>query len=380
MVLLVLPISGLAIDIYLPSLPAITVYFRVDQALAQLTVTSYMIGLGFMQLLAGAISDSYGRKKPFVLSMLIFLCATLCIPFSNNIYQLLFLRLIQGLTVGAMVVPLRSVIPDLFEGPALQKMFTYMVMAWSIGPIIAPAIGGYLQHYFGWKANFYFLTLYSLIGFILILKYLPETSAHRHPFKLGKIFQRNKEILFHREFLIGIFMNGLLYSILILFAVVGPFLIQTVMHFSALQFGHFALLLGLAWFLGALTNRLIIHIDLEVKSKICLSVMLLVSLIMAFLTAFFPLNIYRLMLPLFVLTWLGGILFPNYFARGVSLFPKTTGSANALFGAFIFLISGLSSGLGTYLQSTSPVPLTLAYIGLICACLLIQGLRKPLPA
>jgi len=249
-------------------------------------------------------------------------------------------------------------------------------MAWSIGPIVAPAIGGCLQHYFGWKANFYFLTLYSLIGFVLILKYLPETSAHRHPFALDKILQRNKEILFHRDFFSGLMMNGLLYSVLILFAVVGPFLIQNILHYTAMQFGQFALLIGLAWFLGAMTNRFIIHIDLERKSKLCLLLMLALAILMATFAIFLPINIYLIMLPLFALTWLGGILFPNYFARGVSLFPKTTGSANALFGAFIFLISGLSSALGTYLKSNSQLPLTLAYIGLISSCILILSIRK----
>lgn len=376
--LFILPISGVAIDIYVPSLPAISQYFGVNKSLAQLTVTSYMLGLGLMQIFAGGISDSFGRKKPFIVSMLIFIIATFCISFSKDIYQLLLLRLIQGLAVGAMVVPMRSVIPDLFEGPELKKMFTYMVMVWSIGPIVAPSIGGYLQHYFGWKANFYFLGIYSLIGFSLALRYLPETSAYRHPFQFNTILKRNLEILSHRDFFSGLLINGLLYSLLILFAVVGPFLIQNVLLFTAVQFGQLALLIGLAWFLGAMTNRFIIHIDLEKKSTVCLLIMLMITLIMASFAIFLPINIYLIMVPLFILVWLGGILFPNYFAQGVSLFPQTTGSANALFGAFIFLISGLSSGLGSYLKSNNQLPLTLAYIGIIFSCLFIVTLRKKL--
>jgi Bcr/CflA subfamily drug resistance transporter len=374
--LLVLPISGLAIDIYVPSLPSISAHFGVNKALAQLTVTSYLLGMGLMQPFAGGISDSFGRKKPFIISMVIFILATLCIPFSQNIYQLLGFRAIQGVAVGAMIVPMRSVITDLFEGQELQKMFTYMVMAWSLGPIIAPAIGGGLQHYFGWKANFYFLSLYALIGFALALQYLPETSVHRHPFHPALIFRRNLEILCHLDFFSGLLINGLLYSMVILFAVVGPFLIQNVLLYSALEFGQFALLIGLAWFLGALTNRYFIHIDLERKSRICLLSMLAVALLMACCAIFLPMNIYLILLPLFLLTWLGGILFPNYFARGVSLFPKTTGSANALYGAFIFLIAGLSSGLGTYLKSSTQLPLALAYLAMILVCLGIVALRK----
>src|SRR3990167_3375173 len=185
--LFIIPISGLSIDIYVPSLPAVSHFFEVDKSLAQLTITVYMIGLGIMQFFAGSISDSFGRRKPFLIAMLIYISATLFIPFVKNIEQLLFLRFVQGIVIAVIVVPMRSVISDLFEGPAYYKMANYMTMAWSIGPIIAPAIGGYLQHYFGWQANFYFLGVYSIISFILIALYLPDTSAYHHPFHLRKI-------------------------------------------------------------------------------------------------------------------------------------------------------------------------------------------------
>ncbi len=68
--------------------------------------------------------------------------------------------------------------------------------------------------------------------------------------------------------------------------------------------------------------------------------------------------------------WLGGIVFPNYFAKTLGLFPKTTGSANALFGAVTFLISGLSSALSTFLKSSSELPLSCAYIVIISLCLI----------
>lgn len=369
--LLVVPISGLSIDIYVPSLPAVSQYFGADKALTQLTITTYMIGLGIMQLFAGGISDSYGRRKPFLAAMLIYIIATLLVPLSHNIHQLLFLRLIQGTAVALTVVPMRSVISDLFEDRELYKMMNYMTMAWSIGPIIAPAIGGYLQHFFGWQTNFYFLAAYSTIIFILTLFFLPETSVHKHPFHLGKITMRYFHILFHWEYATGLMINGALYSLIILFSIVGPFLIQTVLHFSAVQFGHISLLMGLAWFLGTITNGFILDVPLKTKAKMCLFTMFIISIVMFFLTVMFPLNIYSIVIPIFFILWTGGIIFPNYFARNITLFPETTGSANALFGSFVFLIAGMSSALGTLLKSTSELPLNMAYIVLIVFCLVI---------
>lgn len=374
--LLVVPISGLSIDIYVPSLPAVSHYFATSKAMVQLSITIYMVGLGVMQLFAGSISDSFGRKKPFAIAMLIYIIATLFVPLSQNIYQLLLLRLIQGLTVAVTVVPMRSVIADLFQGREFYKMATYMTMAWSIGPIIAPAIGGYLQHYFNWQANFYFLAIYCIVIFTLTLIYLPETSQYRHAFKPREILKRYYEIFSHREFISSLLIDGLLYSITILFSIVGPFLIQTVLHYSAVEFGQIALLMGFAWFLGTMTNRIIIHIDIYVKAKVCLFIMLIISLIMFSLVLISPTHLYSMMIPMFLLYWVGGIIFPNYFAHCIALFPKTTGSSNALFGAFIFFIAGASSGLGTLLKSTSALPLVGADVVLVSLCLIIYYINK----
>ncbi len=373
-VFFILPLSGLAIDIYVPSLPAVSHYFGADKASVQLTISAYMLGMGLSQLFAGGIADSFGRRKPFLIAMFLFIVATFAIPFVQTINQLLLLRLLQGILAAMVAVPMRAVIADLFAGPHYHKMASYMTMTWSIGPIIAPAIGGYLQHYFGWQANFYFLGIYCLISLIAIIFYLPETSPHQHPFHVIQILKRYKEMLFHKTFLMGLMTNGILYSIIILFSIVGPFLIQTVLHYSAVEFGRVALLTGLAWFMGTMINRFIINVPLKKKAQACFSIMLLVAIISLFLNFMLPMNIYLIVTPTLLILLVGGILFPNYFSQGISLFPKTTGSANALFGAFVFFIPSISSSLGTFLKSNTALPLMVTYSGLIAVCLIIYYL------
>ena len=374
--LLILPISGLSIDIYVPSLPAVSNYFGVDKAAVQLTITTYMIGLGLMQLFAGGISDSYGRQKPMFYSLGIYILSTLFIPFAHNINQLLALRFIQGATVGLTVVPMRSVFSDLFEGRELQKMMIYSTMVWSIGPIIAPAIGGYIQHYIGWQANFYLLALYSFSIFVAAWFYLPETSQHRHPFKINAILKRYIEISLDWQFAVGVLINGLLYSFIILFSIVGPFLIQSVLGYSAIYYGHISLLLGFAWFLGTMTNRFLIDIHIMTKTLFGLIFMLIIALIMLYVAILFPLKPMNVVLPVSIIFWTGGIIFPNYFAKNMALFPKVTGSANALFGSFIFIIAGISSAVGTLLKSSTDLPLICAYIIIIILCLILHTFER----
>lgn len=376
--LFAIPLSGLSIDLYVPSLPAVSHFYGVDKSLAQLTITAYMVGLGLMQLFAGSISDSFGRRKPFLISMFIFIVVTLLIPAASSINQLLLLRLAQGVAVAVIAVPMRSVVSDLYEGREYYKMANYMTMAWSIGPIIAPAIGGYLQHYFGWQADFYFLAIYASISFLLNLFYLPETSAHQHPFHLVEIFSRYKKIMMHKEYLAGLAINSILYSIIILFTVVGPFLIQTVLHYSPIQFGHVALITGLAWFLASMINRFLLHVTLDKKLLLSFCSIFFIAVISLLIDSVIPMTIYTITLPVVLILLIGGIVFSTCFARSVSLFPKMTGSANALFSGFVFLMTGISSGAGTLLKSTSNIPLLTAYSVLTALCLLIYytGMRK----
>ncbi len=163
---------------------------------------------------------------------------------------------------------------------------------------------------------------------------------------------------------------------LIVFTIVGPFIVQSVMHYSPIVFGYTALLLGLCWFIGATINRFLIHINLQLKTKICLGVMFLVSIINLILTFYIDMSIYSLIVPIVLMTVFGGVIFPNNFTCAVSLFPTMTGSANALFGGFIFILTSTTSGLATYLKSTNLTPLAAAYVGLILVCIIMAGLRK----
>lgn len=372
--LFVLPLSGLMIDIFVPSLPNIAQHFNAPKSFAQLTITFYMIGMGVMQLFAGAISDSYGRKKPFMIAMALNIVVTLLIPFSSHIGELLFLRLMQGIVVGLLIVPIRAIFADLFVDKAFHKMTAYATLTWSIGPIVAPVIGGYLQHYFGWQSTFYFLAIYSIIGFVLIGCFAPETSAFRHPFGIVPLLKRYREILSSVEYIRALLINGILYSIVILFAVVGSFIIQKVLLFSPIQFGHMALLTGFAWFLGTMTNRFLIHFDPKQKSIMCLGSLLILSIISWIVTVTIPLNIYTIMVPTFILIYVGGIAFPNNYAQALSLFPKINASANAFFGAFLFLIPGAASAIGTLLKSNSAIPLMTTYMILIIFSIIIYFL------
>lgn len=371
MAMLSVPLSGLSIDIYVPSLPAVTQYFHVNQSLVQLTISVYVLGFGISQFFSGSIVDCIGRKKPFIIAMIIYLIASLLIPSSQNIYELLALRFLQGFSIALVSVPMRAVISDLFTGKEFFKMMNYMTLCWAIGPIIAPAIGGYLQHFFGWRAPFYFLAIYAAISLVLTASILPETLQEKKTFYLQQMIHDYRTILTHLDYIGGIFCLGVLWSIVILFSIVAPFLIQNILHYSAIEFGHMALLMGLAWFLGNITSRMLINVHFNLKVTYCLRAMLINGCIMVVIAFFQPINLTDLLIQTFIMIYLGGIIFPNYFARNISWFPKNAATANALSGAFMTIIASFSSGAGSLLKSNSQLPLTITYVILIIVCFIV---------
>lgn len=92
--------------------------------------------------MAGPISDITGRKKPLIFSLIIFTIASLGIIFVTNIWIMIILRFIQGLTGGAGAVISRAIASDMYSGNALTKFLSLLMLVNGIAPIIAPALGG----------------------------------------------------------------------------------------------------------------------------------------------------------------------------------------------------------------------------------------------
>lgn len=364
------PLSGLSIDINAPSFPAISQYLHADKAWVQLSITAYLIGFSIFSLFAGSLTDSLGRKKPFIIALSVFILSNFLTPMISNAYQLCTLRFIQGITLACCNVAMRAAVSDLFQGNEFFKVMGYGNMIWSLGPIIAPVIGGYLQKHYGWMAPFYFLGSYAILALVCNLIILPETIREKQPLRVTTALKNYAQMLVHRAYFSGLCCLGFGFSISVLFSIVSPFLIQNKLHYSALQFGNMALLMGLALFLGTMTNRILINIKMDLKVAVCFWLMVAINTVTATVALLIPLNIYNLIIPCFCLIYLVGIVFPNYYAQCIALFPHMAGSANALMASFMIFIPSIIAIIGAALKTDTQQPLALLYLGLSIACLI----------
>jgi MFS transporter, DHA1 family, multidrug resistance protein len=364
-------LAGIGVDLYVPSLPIITRDLQAPKQLAQLTVSIYLIGYGLGQLFLGIVSDSAGRKKTVAWSSFFFVIISILCAFARDIYSLNLGRFLQGVFVGGILSSSRAVVTDSYTGLARSKMMTCIAMSWALGPIIGPFIGGYLQHFLGWRADFYFFALYGLLVLFCSLL-MPETHLHLAKLHLSTILKNIKYVATHPIFLSSSLIAALIYSILVIFNIVGPFLIQDILHYSVISYGYLALLLGVGYFLGSLVNRFLIH-HFHASSIVFFSILasLIVGLTMIIVDALFTMTLYTILLPTFMLFFLSGLNFPNAMTRAVGLFPQMAGLTSAIFGLIIATGTFLLAGFAIVLKTETQLPASMTYTGIIVLCLIL---------
>jgi len=128
----------LSIDSYLPALPRISAALDADASQVQLSLTSCLIGLAVGQLLAGSASDRWGRRPPLLVGIVAFIAASIACALATSVWQLIALRLVQGLGGAAGVVISRAVVRDLLSGPTAARFFSMLMMITGTGPMVAP--------------------------------------------------------------------------------------------------------------------------------------------------------------------------------------------------------------------------------------------------
>ncbi len=144
----------LSMDLYLPQLPQLARSLGTTDALAQATMSVCMIGLGIGQLVAGPLSDRFGRKRPLVVGVVLFALLSAVCAVAPTIEILLAARALQGLAGSAGVVISLAVARDLFHGADLSRMLSMLALVTSLAPIVAPVIGGQLARFTDWRGIF----------------------------------------------------------------------------------------------------------------------------------------------------------------------------------------------------------------------------------
>ena len=360
-----LPLSGFATDIYLPSLPTMARDLQVGSIEVQLTLTLFLISYGGSQLFVGSFLDSFGRYKACLYSLVVFAMACVIVATTENIYVIYLMRIIHGITAGVIVVSKRAYFVDQYSGQKLKHYLSLFSIIWSTGPIVAPFIGGYLQSAFGWQSNFYLLAGMAIVLFILELIYSGETLVHAAEFHLEKIVKVYKQMLTTASFTLGLVMLGLAYCMVMIYNMTGPFIIENHLHLSPVVSGYSSLILGFAWMTGGFLSKA--TLNRPFYKKLTANIVLQAVLILAMLISLqWITNLYSLVFFAFIIHVGAGYTFSNYFTDCLSKFPKNAGIAGGLTGGVSYVIvSLLSYGIVNVIPAKDEQNLGYSYLILV---------------
>ncbi len=366
------PLVGMGIDLISPSLPAISHDLNTTNSFSKNLITLYLVGYAFGNFIVGILSDALGRRKLMLYGFLAFMITSIIPVLIENAVVLLISRLFQGFSIAAFAVIGRAVLSDVLPKDRLIKFATLIATMWGIGPIIGPMIGGYLQFYFNWQACFCFYAFMGLLGLLAMIFVIPETHLNRQPLKYQHLKNNFSIILTHQLFIGIVILMGIVYSLLIVFNTLGPFLIQSTLGYSSVYFGHVALFMGLTYLFGTfLCRRLLREISPETLtfySIVIFTIITVIGVICAFIN---PMNVWMVIIPSLFMFLGCGLIYPSAMGKGLSLFRHMAGSGSAVMNLINVLITSLTALIMSFIHIDSAIPLAWIYFFLMAFSVIV---------
>lgn len=340
-------------DMYLASFPEITDFYKTSPSLVQLSLAVCTVGLACGQLIFGAISDSYGRKRPLLISLLFYVLFSIGCIVAPSIGFFVVMRFFQGLSAAGGVVISRSIVADCYSGSDLAKMFGVIGLINGISTVVAPMFGGFVAEHWQWQAVFILLLLIGLIMLIASWRLRESLPAEeRTQFNPSALAHEVGSVIRNRAFSAASLQYGLVMAVIFTNLASGPFIMN---HYGlsaegiSIVFGVNAIALGIS---SAVSSR---FKDLKKVVRYADLGMLIFSIILAVVLVL-RLNFCLYELSVFAVYLFVGALCTSTTTLAMSAERSNAGVASALFGAIGFVAGGVVTpfvGLGDIFVTSS---------------------------
>ncbi|UWQ19516.1 multidrug effflux MFS transporter [Jannaschia sp. M317] len=373
-------LSTMSMNIFLPSLPSMATWFQTDYAVVARAVVLFLAVNALLQLVVGPMSDRYGRRPVILGGLSVFLVATLGCIYAPNVEVFLAFRMVQASVVVAMVLS-RAVVRDLFSQDKAASMLGYVTMGMSVVPMVAPAVGGWLDGAYGWQSNFWAMFIGGV--FILILTYidLGETAPTSANASFRAQVKQYPELLTSRRFwgycLASAFASGTF------FAYLGgaPYVGSEVYGMTPEVLGIFFGAPALGYFAGnGLSGRFSQRVGIDIMILIgALGQAMGLSLLLVLALAGF--DSHWVFFGLVTFVGLGnGLVIPNATAGMLSVRSHLAGTASGLGGAMMIgggaALAELAGHLLHWFSGALPLILLMVASGLCSVVAIVLTIRR----
>ncbi|HGM5489447.1 TPA: MFS transporter [Serratia fonticola] len=334
--------------LYSPALTAIRADYRIDATQASHTLSIYFFAFAFGVAFWGSVSDKYGRRVAMLAGLMVYTAGALLAMLSNAFALLIVSRAVIafGAAVGSVVT--QTMLRDIYQGPALGRMFAMIGMALSISPILGMLSGGMLVLWGGHLAIFIAQGAFAVLLLIWCWRTLPETRQRTTSIALVPCLVemlRDKQI-WCSALLIASF-NVMAFSYFSL----APFIFQR-LGLSSEQFGYSGIVLAIGSLCGAAANRYLLQYGLCAYRQIQLASLLA---LLAALSAWYWQTSLLILLPCMAITVAFGLAIPNILSQALTHYRNRLGAAGAVLGLLYYLLiaGGLAlTAMGQHLPLT----------------------------
>jgi DHA1 family bicyclomycin/chloramphenicol resistance-like MFS transporter len=381
-------IGPLAVHLFMPVIPAVKIALGLSEALAQLTFSVALFSMAFATLVYGSLSDRYGRRPVLLSGLCLFLAGSAISALADSVLILVLGRLIQAVGAGCGITLVRAIAQDVYGSSRLVKVIAYLTMAYTIGPMISPMVGGILVDAFGWRSVFAFaLAVGGLIALGAYLAVFESRPPSRAAGTGGSVLQNYWTLLRHPRFSAFVLQSGFCTGSFLVTATAASSLMKEMLHRPSTEFGIYFLLFPFGFLSGSfVTSRIGNRAANEtmVLAGSVLSLMAVTTQSSQLLSGHVtPLTLFA---PGFFITMAQGLSLSYAQAGAIATDPKLAGTAAGM-GVFTQnFVGAMFAQLYGMLADGTPGPLvevsaTSALLGLIAGILpfVMRGkdVRKP---
>lgn len=366
----------ISMDLYLPVLPALTAELQSTTSVAQLTITACLLGLAIGQLVAGPLSDRFGRRTPLLIGVVAYTVTSVLCALSPTIETLVLARFVQGLAGAVGIVIAQAAGRDVYSGGKLIRYYGRLTVLGGLAAIIGPVIGGQLATFTDWRGVFLFLAGVGVAILVASLVVFRETLPKDHRITGGLSHTLNdfRRLLADRMFVGAVLITGFTYSAIFAYLSGATYILQGLYGLSpqeySLAFGLNSL--GFVIF-GFIAGRLAEHWSERGTLALGLA-MALAGALGLLATALLNLPLTAIILSL--LTMVSGVAVTSPPATSLALkdYPEIAGTASSLLGLARFAFGGLAAPLVGIGGANDPVPFGIVAAASAAAAALCLGL------
>ncbi|WP_246529243.1 multidrug effflux MFS transporter [Microvirga zambiensis] len=332
---LIVALGPVSMALYTPAMPTLVEVLQTTPAAIKLSLSIYLFGFAFSQLVCGPLSDAFGRRPVALSSFSIYFIGSVVALLSPSIGWLLVGRALQGIGVAAGVAISRAIVRDQFAGQRSAHIMNLIGLILAVGPAISPTIGGVLLNAFGWHSIFLLMAVYGIVTVLVIGLWCVETNiapdpAQAHPSQVARNYGM---LLTDRRFMAGGLVLGFAIGAFYTLAAMLPFVLMEVVGLTPTEFGLVMLFQTGSYALGAfVTGRLLRRYEASKLIPMGLTLIAVAALSFGIGLRLLPLSWHSVIAS--VALWSSGsaLVIPGATMIALAGFPRIAGAASALVG------------------------------------------------